>query len=254
MKYIVFLLIVITTYGCCKECTDDTNPACSNYNPCKGKIATTASFKIYDNFAFGNTAKGWVWQDTDTVGDGATFEADMPAAIGISYEWQIGAGTYYTRKVSFPGGMPMNSNLSATLTVRNAKIDISCFPKDTSGMDTKTRKYFTTPSFSRMEGVFRGAYTTRPYDSIDFTLRLDSHYTSLPYQQCRSYYAYYQINNGTAVLGFESPTIKDTLDKCYEISRGIFLLSRDSKTFSLKYLYRPHSKDTLLLGRKIKSF
>jgi hypothetical protein len=247
-----FLFLQFFLAGCIKNnCTDDTNPDCSNYNPCKKNIETSASFKIYDRIA-GNAPIGWVWQDTDTVSIGAIFEADMPykADGSITYEWHIGAGIYYTKSVEIPDGMPLNKNLTAMLIVRNSKVNKLCFPND-DGIDTIIRNYYTSSSYSRMNGLYRGAYSSKPLDSFDFILHQDSSFIKLPYKNCSNFIGIDEINNGT--ISFFLSSVSSTLNECKIDSRVTFSIDRYSKYFELKYLNHQNSNDTLIQGRKIKS-
>lgn len=249
----VFLLGLWAVSGCCKgECQDPSNPECGNYNPCLSATQTSAGFKIYDREMF-TTPIGWVRQDTDTVSIGAIFEADMPED-NVRYEWRIGAGVYGGRIVEIPDGMPLNTRLSATLIVHNLKVNKTCFPQD-DGRDTFTRFYYTSSNAYRMNGTFRGAFDSRPYDSIDFIFHPDSNRVSLPSKICRNHYGYDLICNGSASLGIASTVsgLNDTSKECFIESRAQFLLSKDSRTFSLKFLNRPQSKDTMMRGRKLKS-
>lgn len=246
--------LLLNIVSCCKDepCTDATNPACDNYDPCIGATQTSAGFKIYDR-EFSTTPIGWVRQDTDTVSIGAIFEANMPED-NVRYEWRIGSGVYGGRIVEIPDGMPLNTRLSASLIVHNSKVNKTCFPND-DGRDTFTRIYYTSSNAYRMNGIFRGAFDSRPYDSIDFIFHPDSNRVSLPSINCRNYYGYDLVNNGSASILLTSviPGYKDTSKECFIDSRTQFLLSKDSRTFSLKFLNRPKSKDTLMRGRKIKS-
>lgn len=257
MKNITLSVLILLASSCGKDCMDSTNPQCSNYNPCTAKdlYQTTASFKIYDRL-LGQPPIGWEWQDTDTVSIGASFVADIPpkADGSITYEWHIGAGVYHTFRVDFSDGMPQGQNLSATLIVRNSKINKTCFPND-DGADSVTRHYYTATSYKRMTGVYRGAYTSRPYDSIDFRMDFDSNRISLPNKSCRNFYGFDRLNDGTASILITSygHQYNDSSLECKFDSRCAFNLSKNSKTFSMKYLNRPNSPDTIMYGRKIKS-
>jgi hypothetical protein len=251
-----FLFLQFFLAGCIKNnCTDDTNPDCSNYNPCKKNIETSASFKIYDRIA-GNAPIGWVWQDTDTVSIGAIFEADMPykADGSITYEWHIGAGIYYSKLVEIPDGMPLNKNLSAMLIVRNSKVNKLCFPND-DGIDTIIRNYYTSSSYSRMNGLYRGAYSSKPFDSFDFVLNIDSTRTFLPSNNCRNFLGITQINNGTfsALINSTGFQYEDTSVKCKINSAMFFFLNKNSINFKIKFNTPIKISDSVIEGRKIKS-
>lgn len=252
MTFFIIIFFQILLYGCIKNsCTDDSNPDCPNYNPCKKSIETTASFKIYDRLS-GISPIGWVWQDTDTVSIGAIFEADMPykADGSISYEWHIGAGIYYSKLVEIPDGMPLNQNLSAMLIVRNSKLDKSCFPLD-DGVDTFIRNYYTSDSYKRLNGVYRGAYSSKPFDSFDFLLNIDSSLISLPYKNCTNFIGIDEINNGT--ISFFLSSFPNTISECRVDSRVTFTIDKNSKCFCLKLLKNQKLSDSLIKGIKIKS-
>lgn len=124
MKALLFSLSLIIISGCCKDCTDDTNPKCPNYNPCKGKNYT-ADFSMYQEFSYKNNSQvtnGRWYEDSlyrseffngDIVPfyfyDNYIFEAKCKNAK--SYQWKIGNDPRERTGSSFSIGFSGNEGL-----------------------------------------------------------------------------------------------------------------------------------------------
>ncbi len=167
MKQIKSLLIVslitlslLGSYSCKeKECQDPTNPVCENYDPCYGKKATSAAFKMFETIQADPTIYPFFKPyETDTILSGSVlFEAEEKDD-STQYEWQIGAGIY--KKRSFELGftsLKAGQSVPITLIVKRAKVDKTCFPND-DGIDTITRILHKATS-NRVIGYDRSEFT-----------------------------------------------------------------------------------------------
>jgi hypothetical protein len=112
MKKLIYIFILFFMYNsCCKDCTDDSNPECPNYNPCKGKTGNLATFTIYDintdkcdaDFFCEDKISEFPINADTFYNNTLKFEANYPNAS--SYKWIIGAGEY-TQKSFVLGGFP----------------------------------------------------------------------------------------------------------------------------------------------------
>jgi hypothetical protein len=128
-------------------------------DPCKGKNAVSADFKIYEVQQLA-LPEDYDPLDADTVStDFVLFEAIEEDA---TYEWTLGAETITTKsfvRSDFPRGQNFEVSLKVTKTP-----DKSCFPND-DGEDFKTRKFYTTVNYgcdTRVEGTFEGFNKDEP--------------------------------------------------------------------------------------------
>lgn len=109
--YLLITTLFLITYSCGKDCTDDANPECPNYNPCKGKTGNLATFTIYDintdkcdaDFFCEDKISEFPINADTFYNNTLKFEANYPNAS--SYKWTIGAGEY-TQKSFVLGGFP----------------------------------------------------------------------------------------------------------------------------------------------------
>ena len=146
----IILFIYVSTFflnlTSCKKCLDPTNPNCSNYNPCSGKMETSANFVIEEYLC--NWEGDEIWIESDTFSGNrmdskirfrALYDAD-------SFIWQIGASKYYTKSVIL-NSFPENMHDKITLIAVNNHPNKNCFPAD-NGRDTSIHKIFTWPAES----------------------------------------------------------------------------------------------------------
>jgi hypothetical protein len=162
-----FGISCILLCGCCKEkCTDPTNPACSNYDPCYK--ALKASFK------FGEVAGGLHFT-SDTVSPeylaffAATCDAD-------SFIWYLG-GEVIREKSFVRKYFPPSSTIPVKLVVKKNKLIDGC-TKDKL-VDTLSKSLFVTPDYGNksfssdtaqskeveyrpIEGKYYGHYKSAP--------------------------------------------------------------------------------------------
>jgi len=167
-------------YSCGKDCTDDTNPECPNYDPCKGKTPTNANFKtmvycgdtlVEVDFAMNHVAM-WYFVAEDSTAD--------------EYLWEIGSETYTTRIVNLKG-FPNEVHIPIKLTVKRNKPNTKCFPDD-KGIATLTKSIYshvwtdfvynyskqTTPintTLKTVNGTFHGYKKSNPNDYFDVTIK-----------------------------------------------------------------------------------
>jgi len=180
MKSLIFLLLALAlgclSFHACKkdeeECCDPTNPECPNYDPCLGKIETTADFAILQPYAQVGPNAGTYFEDSVTFGATMRFVAKDTSAD--SYRWILGVDTIYneievTRSTfSLPEG-----SYPVTLKVTKDP-DSLCFPLD-DGMDEKT-KFFTKINGcdAAIWGEYRGILESDTNDSIDIQVMVSS--------------------------------------------------------------------------------
>jgi hypothetical protein len=120
------LLFSFIYIGCGKECKDDTNPECPNYDPCKGKTENYASFRVFDvDYSFCHA--DFFCEDRITefpinadtfYNNTLKFEANYPDAI--SYQWKIGSGLYDKRSFVLGGFPDVGIPVPITLIVNYA--------------------------------------------------------------------------------------------------------------------------------------
>lgn len=183
MKFITTALLFLLMAGCCKDekCLDDTNPNCSNFNPCKTIPVRPASFTIYeplgmvlpDSLSYLNKN---IIQDGDTgiLGEGyIVFSADYLNAD--SYEWQI--GNEPTRRtgqsVDLGFGGNIERSVKITLYVKYSK-NIDCF-KNYNGYDTISKTiHFTDYKKHCMWGTYIGTWSHKPMQLDTFYYKTEA--------------------------------------------------------------------------------
>jgi hypothetical protein len=181
MKNLFYLSILFFMYNsCCKDCTDYTNPQCSNYNPCKGKSEVNAAFEIYDMIHGVRRDKYIDWNyaiDVDTIySNSATFQALENDA---KYEWHIGADVYTTQSINLTD-FPNHTNIEVTLIVSKTP-NKKCFPND-DGKDTVKRVFhnifFTYDEPMKQDKYtytyhrkYRGYFTDKPSEVFDIEMK-----------------------------------------------------------------------------------
>ena len=174
--------MLIQLVSCCKDepCTDDTNPNCPNYNPCKSFPTRPASFKMYEELgmylpdSLAYLSQNYIQDgDTGVLGEGLlVFQADYPNAD--SYEWQIGnEATRRTGKsidVGFGGNT--EKSIKITLYVKYSK-DKDCF-KNYNGSDTVSKTiHFTEYLHHCMWGTYVGTWAHNPTKLDTFRMRTE---------------------------------------------------------------------------------
>jgi hypothetical protein len=137
IKIIAILLFfsgVMVLYNGCKEecpCDDPTNPACPNYDPCRGKKSVTADFEI------GRFRRaGW---DKELIPDWIPDVAFRRFLIGfkpknydpkdtsVKYTWILGAETIHDGEFERDFSDTRESSIPVTLIVQK-KPNLECFP------------------------------------------------------------------------------------------------------------------------------
>jgi hypothetical protein len=170
----LFLFVAVTG---CKEDDEDqccvpTNPECANYDPCLGKIETTADFTILIPYAQAGVNAGTYFEDSVTFGATMRFVAKDTAAD--SYRWILGVDTIYdeievTRSAfSLPvGSYPVDLRVTKDS-------DSLCFPLD-DGIDQNTR-FFTKISGcdAAIWGEYRGVFENEFSDSLSVSMVVSS--------------------------------------------------------------------------------
>lgn len=190
------LAIGLIIHACHKDkpvippCTDVTNPACPNYNPCLNQHATSAAFALYEHD--GSSLHSNYLKDvlTDTLYQGDDFYL-VPAYVppagqakGWTYKYIINnRDTFNTDSTynfnsryiqdTFTNGV--NGMLKVKLYVHNNNPNQKCFPHD-SGTDTLTKFFKTIPTAaypgfkSAVFGKYQGALTDNLTDTFSVTL------------------------------------------------------------------------------------
>jgi hypothetical protein len=174
MKNIILFVIAVSLLGlgACHKCNDPGNPACSNYDPCYGKVPTTASFKMreFSDSTLLPQALQPYWKRyySDSCNQQMIFTADLDSAI---YEWHIGAGVYTSKSFSLNfSSVSVPSIIPVTLIVRKPH-DAKCDP-DGKDIDTVTQNlYVLGINMNKyLLGTYQGTFTDAPSTVSTFQL------------------------------------------------------------------------------------
>ena len=138
-KFIIFILILGLLSSCGKDCTDDQNPECSNYSPCKYSKEVNANFGFLIDVDGKWTGMFDTFPDYGEIGvNGAYWIIDTTAKYDY-YEWHIGSEVVANEPILFRRNFPVNETIEVMLVVQK-KPNKSCFPKD-GGRDTLIKYY-----------------------------------------------------------------------------------------------------------------
>jgi hypothetical protein len=170
-------LLALLALGACKKekpCKDPSNPKCENYDPCYGKKAPSADFKLGVTSNSVSSYLGltnFILYDTLFRNSRIEFIANEPNA---KYTWKLGAETIEQKSfmrsfINTPYG-----HFTATLSIEK-EVDNTCFP-DYTGTATVTKKFETRPQYllpimGKYRVLFEGNKDSsiveiRPYETV----------------------------------------------------------------------------------------
>jgi hypothetical protein len=188
IRIIAFSLFISFIYlGCGKECKDDTNPECPNYNPCKnikeptGKILRCVgkSELWSDSFAYFDLGDTFL-----ITRSGGSYISVFCPDTGCTYEWTVGSETI-TDQGFFRQNIPANTPIEVTLKV-TLKDPNNCIPADKRTKTTK-RTFFGVENYEgklyNYYGKWRGYYTDEPSKEVivEFKIDKDTNRTKIMY-------------------------------------------------------------------------
>jgi hypothetical protein len=155
--------------SCCKDCTDDTNPQCPNYNPCKnfeeptGRILNPIGFSSNWSDSFGMFDIG----DTLLGKNGLCAIYCIAEDTNCEYEWKIGSETLTTRSIK-RYDVPLYTPIEVTLKVTK-KDPNNCIPIDRRIKYSK-RIFYGIEEVEGMTyryyGKWKGYYTDEPNKEV----------------------------------------------------------------------------------------
>lgn len=176
MRYIIFIMLFLT--GCCKpDCTDPTNPECSNYDRCynirepSGKILRSIGRSEIWSDSFGDFDMGDTILFTRSGGNNiAVYCPDT----GCTYEWTIGSEKI-TEQGFFRQNVPANVPIEVTLKV-TLKDPKNCISADKRVKITK-RTFYGVQNFDgkiyNYYGRWKGYYTDNPSKEVIVEFKTD---------------------------------------------------------------------------------
>ena len=194
-KLIIFSIIIILAYGCCKNDPID---------PCKDVKKVKASFwaNNIDSLHPKWMVPFWLNYDYTTQGIGGCNWEINNELKWDSIEWRIGSETIYNQTSIFRSNFPDNSYIPITLIVK-ATPNKSCFPSD-NGRDTITKIYHFVKTSKRFLGRYRGAFIDIPNfkDTFEFNTLVNSNLCSgdcykidtFPFTSCKNQIEFSGIN------------------------------------------------------------
>ncbi|NEN25647.1 hypothetical protein G3O08_19315 [Cryomorpha ignava] len=165
-------------------CCDPTNPECTNYDPCYGKIETTAFFTISQALSnFGENASVFIEDDVVT---GGTLKFSAIPQEGATYTWILGIDTTIggSEITTTLGNLP-NGSYPNTLIVTKTP-DTLCFPLD-DGHATHARSFNKILGCeAAIWGRYRGVFSSQPNDSTEIEFALSSNHLEIQPLPCPS--------------------------------------------------------------------
>lgn len=137
---IIFFCLIMACWifsSCDKECFDETNSLCENYDYCTSfiHVPTNADFTMYECIAcgFGDT----LMRVTDTIlGGDVTFSAHEELD---SYEWQVGTDTRVWTDQTFTLDFGLYVGEVIIRLIGRKRLYLDCYPDD-DGIDTVYKK------------------------------------------------------------------------------------------------------------------
>jgi len=130
----IVTMAVLFLSGCCKECTDPTNPDCENYDPCHNNKPANADFTINEQINFTD-----FYYESDTIYsvNGTLLK---PKYEADSITWILGAETVHQKEL-FRNGYPLGT-IEVTMI---AKMNHSACLTEAQRVDTITKQFFVLP-------------------------------------------------------------------------------------------------------------
>jgi hypothetical protein len=128
-------MAVLFLSGCCKECTDPTNPDCDNYDPCHNSEPANADFTINEQI---NNSDFYYESDTIYRINGTLFK---PKYQADSITWLLGSEVVHEKEL-FRSGYPLGT-IEVTMI---AKMNPSSCLIDEQRIDTVTKQFYVLPS------------------------------------------------------------------------------------------------------------
>jgi len=150
-------------YSCGKDCTDDQNPECPNYAPCKYAKETKANFRDYTLLINGRFINMFQHlPDYQEMSASAGFWIIDTTQKYDYWEWHIGADIIPMEKIVSRSNFPKGEEIPITLVVRKTP-NKKCFPND-DGIDTLTKNYLAVDYHFNYDYPLQGVYEMQ-YDS-----------------------------------------------------------------------------------------
>lgn len=176
-KIIIIITSLIILNSCGKECKDESNPDCPNYNPCKNIKEPTGKILRC-------VGKSELWSDSFAYFDlGDTFLITRSGGSYISlfcpdtnctYEWKIGT-EIITEQGFFRQNIPSNTPIEVSLKV-TIKDPNNCIPKD-KRTKTTIRTFYGVENYDgkifNYYGKWKGYYIDEPNKEIVVEFKTD---------------------------------------------------------------------------------
>lgn len=245
--------------ACCRDddntCSDPTNPKCENYDPCYGKIPTTAEFTIAQQY-WGAGANTDVYFEDDTV-TGGTLKFIATEQEGATYTWILGADTIVggyeiTKSLGvLPEGVYSNS------LIVTKPIDSLCFPND-SYESQFSRSFVKINGCDRaIFGRYFGVFAKSPLDSVEIELISSSSFNNvepchIPSNEGAIFSVNFNLNGDTIRLnrnGLVNKRMSFTALNQLGIPEGEIIY--DSYTNQVSAIYSIDDIDYHFTGRKL---
>lgn len=167
-KYSIIFVVLFAVFilnGCCKECSDPTNPDCENYDPCHNSKPANADFTINEQIN-----RTDFYYETDTIYriNGTLFK---PKYEADSITWLLGSEVVHEKEL-FRKGYPLGTIEVTMIAQMNPS------PCLTQGQrrDTVTKQFFVLPSPGSIDsnitkaspwwGTWEGYNTDEPNDKF----------------------------------------------------------------------------------------
>lgn len=174
------IVFVFFQISCEKDCLDERNPECSNYDPCIDEILPDAGFHFYREYydRFGDTIylpiRDTVYNLPAGGGSLVTFKADNDQMD--TYEWNIGVDPRVFTGSRVPLGFTnIDGELSTTLTVhKESKED--CIPEEEENVSLTKSIYFKVVDNIKdfpIYGSYRGVNEDTPLDTFTVDIALE---------------------------------------------------------------------------------
>lgn len=177
--FFVFLLgmSVIGISSCHKDCTDETNIDCPNYNPCYNAVETSADFRF--GYTVG-TQQGGInhtfYTDTFVPGRRIGFFANDENAE--YYEWKVGVDDrtwdtpYFSLQFDEADSLILYSEPIEVRLITHRTPHKDCYPND-DGIDTSYRYiHFLRPTNAFL-GTWRGSLSENPDEVYDIKIYVE---------------------------------------------------------------------------------
>lgn len=248
-RVLIISLFLISTFSIgCKDddCDDETNPECSNFNPCHDSKPANAEFGIYEIIDLREF--GRYENETDTVVNSNIIALFKPKHKNDKVTWYIGGEILEQQQVA-RRNFPPNENISITMIAEKNPND--CL-KSSELRDTVTKEFYAIDIGSPMTiiedakqmpfwGTWEGYLTDAPNEKFIVTI---GHIFEYPNERPQISFAIAGLPKGLPLK--PDSNVIDFIPRLGSVFFGYHLLYGKGKDFSFEAVAKINNNNVII--------